>query len=169
MLTVFASSMQLILRTERDLQGPWVHEGEGKLSPPLSQVLPVGKPSAMWVSSSGPDMLPSDSASCPKTASRPPDRTGRGSNISRWGEEGPTPSASPSLPVVLLMLPSEGPGKQFRIKCRKVLSQCATCAAIHALNGLVHHCLHPLGIMNGCIWVAELMSPAMLVHFATLL
>jgi len=93
-----------------------VHEGEGKLSPPRSHVLPVGKPSAMWVSSSGPDMLPSDSASCPKTASRPPDRTGRGSKISRWGEEKPTPSVSASLPVVLLMLPSEGPGKQLRVE-----------------------------------------------------
>lgn len=120
MLTVSASNMQLILRTERDLQGPWVHEGEGKLSPPLSQVLPVGNPSAMWVSSSGPDMLPSDSASCPNTASRPPDRTGRGSKMSKWGEEGATPSASPSLPFVLLMLPSEGPGKQFRGKYLKV-------------------------------------------------
>lgn len=54
MLTTSPSSMQLILRTERDLQGPWVQDGEGKLSPPLSQLLPVGKPSAMWVSSSGP-------------------------------------------------------------------------------------------------------------------
>lgn len=121
MLTVSASSMQLILRTERDLQGPWVHEGEGKLSPPLSQVLPVGKPSAMWVSSSGPDMLPNDSASCPKTASRPPDRTGRGSKISKWGEEGSTPSASASLPVVLLMLPSEGPGAGATLWGERVL------------------------------------------------
>ncbi len=151
--------MQLILRTERDLQGPWVHEGEGKLSPPLSQVLPVGKPSAMWVSSSGPDMLPSDSASCPKTASRPPDRTGRGSKMSRWGEEGPTPSASPSLPVVLLMLPSEGPGKHSKIEH-------FTCAAIHALDGLVQHCLYQ---MQGCMWAIELMSAPMLVHFATLI
>ena len=31
-----------------------MQDGEGKLSLPLSQVLPVGKPSAMWVSSSGP-------------------------------------------------------------------------------------------------------------------
>ncbi len=154
MLTVSASNMQLILRTERDLQGPWVHEGEGKLSPPLSQVLPVGNPSAMWVSSSGPDMLPSDSASCPKTASRPPDRTGRGSKMSKWGEEGPTPSASPSLPVVLLMLPSEGPEKQFKVKRLKVQ--------------LVLHCLYQLGIIQGCMWVAKLISP-MLLHLATLL
>ena len=57
MLTVSPSSRQLILRTERDLQGPWVQEGEGRLSLPLSQVLPVGKPSTIWVSSSGPAPL----------------------------------------------------------------------------------------------------------------
>ena len=59
-----------------------------------------------------PDMLPRDSAPCPKTASRPPERTGRGSKISRWREEGPTPSGPSCLPFALLTLPSDGPELQ---------------------------------------------------------
>lgn len=54
MLTTSPSKAQLILRTERDLQGPCVQEGEGRFSLPLNQVLPVGKPSTIWVKSSGP-------------------------------------------------------------------------------------------------------------------
>ena len=54
MVTVSPSSVQLMVRTERLLQGPWVHEGEGSPSFPLTHVLPVGRPSAICVNSSGP-------------------------------------------------------------------------------------------------------------------
>lgn len=54
MVTVSPSSVQLMVRTERLLQGPWVQEGEGRPSFPLTHVLPVGSPSAMCVSNSGP-------------------------------------------------------------------------------------------------------------------